>query len=805
MSTFLLHLTQAFRRLLKRPGFTLAAVLTLALGIGANTAAFSLIDRLLLSSFPFPEPKRIVALYEWDATKGDNNGMYSPSAPNFQDIRKAATQFESMAAISRTMGNLSGNGEPAQVEVSRVSASFFPMLGAKPMLGRAFTEAEDQTGAPRVAILSYPGWQRSFGGDPGVVGRNLILNGETHQIVGVLGPDFRVPFAFAIDNPTLFRPMAFSTGELNMRNIHNARTFARLKPGASRASAEQELKGILAHLATQYPDDQQGRTGRVTSMVDEVSDMMGAQMLMLQGVVLFVMLIACVNVASLMLANGLGRQREMATRVALGAARSQLMTQLITESALLGLFGFLGALLVGKALMAGFPALLPSNYADVIALGMDGRALGVCIASTLLAVVVFGLLPSWKVSRIDPAAALKAGAKGSAGREHHRLRRILVVFEVALASCLLITAGLLLRSLVKGNEAPLGFQSRPLLTAVFRLVPAQYPKAENAQAFMEQVIRKVSDLPGVEKAALTTNLPQSMGNGAWYDVEGQIQPNKSQHMAQSRWVTPEYFSTMGIRLIQGRAFTRTDSDSVCIVSDNLAQKHWPGQDPLGKRLSLDGPSGPWLTVVGLAGWTRQYAPGRPVGPEIYVPFHTGGRILTTFLTLRVEGRPQTVIPSLRKAFRELDPNLALANVWSGEELLGSSEVGPRIIIKLSAGFSILALLLAGIGIYGVMSLLVEFRTREIGVRMALGARVWDVLRLVLTDGVWMVALGLALGLLGGFGLGHAIASQLYGITPADPATFVIAASSLTGVALLSTLIPARRAATVNPVVALRDE
>jgi hypothetical protein len=296
-----------------------------------------------------------------------------------------------------------------------------------------------------------------------------------------------------------------------------------------------------------------------------------------------------------------------------------------------------------------------------------------------------------------------------------------------------------------------------------------------------------------------------MGGNLGYDVEGLLLPNKNQHMAIPRWITPDYFSAMGIRLLQGRAFTKLDPDSVCIVSDNLAQKHWPGQDPLGKRLSLEGPAGPWLTVVGLAGWTRQYAPGRPVDPEIYVPFHTGGRIQFAYLTLRVEGQPQAVVPALRKAFRELDPNLALANVWSGEELLGSNEVGPKIIVKITAGFSALALLLAGLGIYGVMSLLVEFRTREIGVRMALGARVWDVLRLVLMDGLNMVALGLSLGLLGGYGLGHAIASQLYGVTPADPATFVIAASSLALVALLSTLIPAHRAATVNPVVALRDE
>ena len=804
MSTFLLHLTQAFRRLLKRPGFTVAAVLTLALGIGANTAAFSLMDRLLLSSFPFQAPEHIVTLYEWDAARGEN-GRFNLSAPNYLDIRKASTQYESIAAINSTIGNLSGNGEPAQVEVALVSASFFPMLGAKPMLGRSFTEAEDQTGAPRVAVLSYPGWQRSFGGDLAVVGKTLILNGESHQIVGVLGPDFRVPFTFTIDNPTLFRPIAFSTRELELRNRHNARTFARLKAGASRASAETELKGILAHLATQYPNDQQGRTGQVTLMLDEVSKMMGPQMYMLQGVVLFVMLIACVNVASLMLANGLGRQREMATRVALGAARGQLMTQLLTESALLGLFGFLGALIIGKTLMAGFPALLPANYADLISLSMNGRALGVCFASSILAVLVFGLLPAWKVSRIDPAAALKTGAKGSAGREHHRLRRALVVFEVAMASCLLITASLLLRSLAKGNDAPLGFEPRSLQTASFRTVATQYPTAETAQAFMEQVNQKLSTLPGVRSAALTSSLPQSRAGNIGYDVEGQILTNKNQHMAIPRWITPDYFSAMGIRLLQGRTFTRLDPDTVCIVSDQLAQKHWPGQDPLGKRLSLEGPTGPWLTVVGLAGWTRQGAPGNPVDPEIYVPFHTGGRIQFAFLTLRVDGQPQAVVPALREAFRELDPNLALAMVYSGEELLGSNESGPKLIIKITAGFSALALLLAGIGIYGVMSLLVEFRTREIGVRMALGARVWDVLRLVLTDGLSMVALGLSFGLLGGYGLGLAITSQLYGITPGDPTTYLIVSASLALVALLSTLIPARRAATVNPVVALRDE
>lgn len=804
MSTFLLHLTQAFRRLLQRPGFTLAAVLTLALGIGANTAAFSLMDRLLLSSFPYREPERIVTLYEWDSAKGEN-GRFNLSAPTFQDIRQRSTQFESITGINAMMANLSGFGEPVQIEVARVSASFFPMLNLQPMLGRSFVEADDQTGAPRVAILSHPGWQRTFGADPGVVGKTLTLNGESHTIVGVLGPEARFPFVFNFDNPTLFRPMAFSAEQLQARNSHNTRTFARLKPGATLASAEAELKGILAQLAAQYPNDQQGRTGRITAMEEEISDMMGPQMIMLQGVVLFVMLIACVNVASLMLANGLGRQREMATRVALGAARSQLMGQLLTESALLGLLGFLGALGVGKGLMAVFPALLPAEYADLIALGMDGRALAVCLGSSILAVLVFGLLPAWKVSRIDPAAMLKSGAKGSSGREHHRLRRTLVVFEVALASCLLITASLLLRSLAKGNEAPLGFEPRSLQTASFRTIATQYPTAESAQAFMAQVIQRLATLPGVKAAALTTSLPQSSGGTIWYDVEGQLLPNKAQHLVIPRWITPDYFSAMGVRLLQGRAFTRLDPDSVCIVSDRLAQKHWPGQDPLGKRISLEGPTGPWLTVVGLAGWTRQNTPGKAVEPEVYLPFHTGGRILSAQLALRVDGQPQSVVPSLRKAFRELDPNLALARVYSGEELLGSNEGGPRLIIKITAGFSALALLLAGIGIYGVMSLLVEFRTREIGVRMALGARVRDVLRLVLIDGLSMVALGLSLGLLGGYALGHAITSQLYGITPGDPTTYVIVSGSLALVALLSTLIPARRAATVNPVVALRDE
>lgn len=795
----------ALRTLRQRPGFTLAATLTLALGIGANTAAFSLLDRLLLSSFPFPEPERIVALYEWDATRGGSSGRFNLSAPNFLEIQRAATQYESLAAIRQTTANLTGQSEPMQVELARVSSGFFPMLRAKPLLGRIFTEGEDQSGAPRVAILSHAGWQRHFGGDPDVIGKRLTVNGESHQIVGVLGPDFRLPFVFNVDSPSLFRPMAFSAEELQQRNSHNTRTFARLKVGGTQASAESELKGIMAALATQYPADQQGRTGAVTSMQAEVTEMMGAQMVMLQGVVLFVLLIACVNVASLMLANALGRQREMATRVALGAARSQLMAQLLIESVILGLLGFLGALMIGKGLMAGFPAILPPRYVDLFNLEMDVRALSVCLGSTVLAVLVFGLLPAWQISRVDPSAALKNGAKGSAGRTHHRLRRVLVVFEVALASCLVVTAGLLLRSLAKGNQAPLGFEPRALLTAHFRLAPVQYPTPETAQAFMALATQKISALPGVRSAALTTMLPQSGGGNTWYDVEGQALPNKAQHLAIPRWITPDYFTTMSIPLLQGRAFSPADSEGVCIVSDRLAHKHWPGQDPLGKRLSLEGPNGPWLTVTGLVAWTRQYAPGRILEPEIYLPFKSGGRILAPRVVMRVEGHPSALIPALREVFRQLDPNLALADVWRGDELLGSSHVGPRIIIKIAVGFSVLALLLAGVGIYGVMSLLVEHRTREIGVRMALGARIQDVLRLVFIDALGMVALGLAFGLLGGYGLGHAIASQLYGVSPADPITFFIASGSLALAALLATLFPALRATTVNPVVALREE
>ncbi|WLT33553.1 ABC transporter permease [Geothrix sp. PMB-07] len=794
-----LHFQNANRALRQRPGFTVAAVLTLALGIGATTAIYSMFDRIVVNPSIMPEPSRVVAIWEQGKPCDERDAF---SLAQFRDLQEQNTSFESMSLYRRIPLSLAGDGPAEAYDGGQVSWNVFSLMNVKPLLGRTFTQAEGTFGGPDAVVLGYAMWKRRFGSDPTVIGRRLRLNGVSREVVGVLGPEsLRDMLLFEVDG---YIPVAPSPAQLADRIAPFGLLLARLKPGVTMASAHQDLKRVMEELGARFPVAVGKKTAWLEPITRAITTQSATPMAIGLGLAALVLLIACANVASLLLAKGLERQREMATRIALGASRSQLVGQMLAESALLALLGALGSLGVARAVMGVFPAVM-APLGDLLAVRIDGRVLVFTISLSILAVLLFGALPAWRIARLDPGALMKEGTKGSEGRTHHRLRRALVVLEVAMASCVLIGASLLLRSLSKLNEVPTGLQPGGLLTAAFILPSSKYAVPEARQAFLDVTLAKVASLPGVQAAALTTNLPLGQREGGSYDIEGQSLPKGQVNSGEERGITPGYFSALGIPLLRGRTFMDQDVNGVCIINETLARKHWPGEDPLGKRLSVEGPSGPWLSVVGVSTPVRQTM-GQPLVPEVFVPLSRKVAADGTYIALRTSGSPQTLIPALREAMRSLDPDLALLQARTGDELLTHNMVMMvgRVSGYLTGGLGLLALLLAGGGLYGILSFQVAMRTREIGIRMAMGATIQAVIRMVLSDGLRMVGWGLALGVPGGFALGYAISTQLFGIVPADPLTFIAVPLVLAAVAVASCLGPARRAAHLEPSAALRE-
>jgi len=794
-----LHLRMAWRSLLQRPDFTAAAVVTLALGIGATTAIYSMFDRIVVNPTITREPSRVVAVWE-QGQPGDERDTVSIA--QFRDLQAQSTSFESMSLYRRMPVSLAGDGPAEACDGGQVSWNMFSLMGVKPLLGRTFTQAEDTFGGPDSVVLGYALWKRRFGSDPSVIGRRLRLNGVSREVVGVLGPEtLRDMMLFEVD---CFIPVAPTPAQLADRAVPFGVLLARMKPGVTMVSAHQDLKRVMEELGSRFPDAVGRKTTWLEPITRAITTQSASPMAMVLGIVTLVLLIACANVASLMLAKGLERQREMATRLAMGANLPQMVGQLLAESALLGLLGAVGSLGVAWTVMAVFPAVM-APLGDLLAVRIDGRVLLSTLGLSLLAVMLFGALPAWRIARLDPGVLMKDGAKGSEGRTHQRLRRTLVVLEVAMAACVLISASLLLRSLSKLHEVPVGFRPQGLLSAAFILSSDKYATPEAKRAFLDATLARVADLPGVQSAALTTNLPLGHRGGGRYEIEGRPLPKGQTNNGEERGITPDYFSTLGIPLRRGRGFTRKDSVGVCIVNETLAQRHWPGEDPLGKRLSTDGPQGPWLSVIGVSTPVRQTM-GQPLVPEVLVPLSRRGEGDGAYIALRTSGSPHSLVSALREAIRQLDPDLALIQVQTGDELLKRNMVMMvgRVSGYLTGAFGLLALLLAGVGLYGILSFQVAMRSREIGIRMALGATVQAVVRMILFDGLRMVGWGLVLGVPGGFALGYAISTQLFGIVPADPVTLIAVPLVLVAVTVASCLGPARRAAHLEPSLALRE-
>ncbi|HET9478995.1 MAG TPA: ABC transporter permease [Pyrinomonadaceae bacterium] len=806
MDAFLNDIRYAIRNLLKRPAFTLIAAVTLALGIGANTAIFSSVYALLLKPFPFPELDRVVAI--WDSYPSRGVIRNEVAMANYLDWRAQNQSLEQLALYRWWSANLTGSDHPERIQGFQITANFLDALGVKPIMGRNFTEEENQPGKDAVVILTYALWQRRFGGDPNIIGKKITLDSVAFTIVGVMPEEFRYPA-----NAEVYSPIAITPRLASNRQFNSYYVVGRVKPGVSIQSAQADIDNITARLEQQYPETNTGVRATVFPIVADTVRKYETGLWMGMAAVAFVLLIACANVANLMLARASGRQKEIALRAALGASRWRIIRQLLTESSIVALFG--GALGILVAVW-GIDALRAANPGDAAKfapgwhqLGINFTVLVFTIALSLFSGLLFGLAPALEVSKPNLNEALKEGNRQSSGRSH-RLRNSLVVFEVAVALVLLVGAGLFFRSFLTLFRTDPGFNPDNVLTMNLILSSAKYEDDTQSAAFYADLIQRVKAEPGVESAAAVNYLPLGGSNSSdAYLVEGAPEPPPGEeNISRYRVCTTNYFSTMQIPLLTGRAFTDQDkagAPPVIIVNETLARKHWPGQEAIGKRIRFDAPldRAPWMEVVGVIKDVKHELT-IDVTPEFYLP-HAQDSWRSMVIVARTTVDPASLAGSIRQHVWAIDKDQPVFDVRTMQEVRSIS-VGLQKFNSLMIGiFAAVALLLASIGIYGVMAFVVTQRTQEIGIRMALGARAPDVLKLVIANGMKLAALGLAIGLLASWVLTRFISKLLFGVEPTDPVTFGVVSLCLLAAAFLACYLPARRATKVDPLEALRYE
>jgi putative ABC transport system permease protein len=799
------------RMLVKNPMFTAIAVVALALGIGANSAIFSVVNTILLRPLPYHDPERLVMVWE-DDTKG-GFPKDTPAAANFIDWREQNQVFEDMAAIASESFNLTGDGEPERIDGRRVSASLFPLLGVEPHLGRVFLPEEDQPGAHRVVLISHGLWQRRFGGEANIVGRSLTLNGESFTVVGVMPKGFQFPNRGA----ELWVPIAFSTQEAANRGRHYLEVVARMKQGVTTEQAQAEMSMIATRLQQQYPAYNAHLGATVTPLHEHLAGEIRPALLVLLGAVGFVLLIACANVANLLLARAAARQKEIALRVALGAGRLRLIRLFLIESILLaGLGGIVGLLLVvwGIGLITAF---IPDNISQAKAVSVDLNVLAYTFGISVLTGLIFGLAPALQVSRFNLNETLKEGGRDSAaGRSGNRIRNLLVVAEVAVSLVLLVGAGLLINSFMRLRGVDPGFRADKLLTMQVQLPMLKYPEHARRSAFYTELLSRVEGLPGVKSAAVTTNLPlYRQGNSIGIGIEGRPDPAPGQGKRPTvvtRVISPQYFSTMGIQLLQGRALAaqdRVDSPAVAVINETMARRFWPGEDPLGKRITpgASNSTNPddWITIVGVVRDVRQFELNAEPRPQMYLSYEQASFFAPRDLVVRTEGDPLSLADAVRRTVWEVDRDQPVSNIRTMEDIISESVARQRFSMLLLGIFAGVALLLAAVGIYGVMSYSVAQRTREFGVRMALGAQRSDVLKLAVGQGLKLVLAGVVIGVVAALALTRVMSSLLFEVSATDPVTYITISVVLISAGVLASFIPARRATRVDPVIALRYE
>ena len=800
---FMTDLRGALRSLVRSPGFTFVAVVTLALGIGANSAIFTVINALLVRPLPYPDAGRLVRLWEIRPQIGQDRSSVSPG--EFHDWREKSACFDRLAAVDYRDANLTGGGEPETLEIARVSADWFPMLGLRPALGRFFGPDEDRPEHDRVVVLSHALWQRRFGGEPGVVGTDILLDGEPRRVVGILAPADHAPQ----DTP-LIEPIAFVSTARQERGHHFLEVMGRLKAGTALETARAEMSTLAASLARERGRNPESEGVLLVPLQEAMYGRGRPVLLVLLGAVGLVLLIACGNVAGLLLARAAEREQELAIRAALGATRRRLAQQRFAESLLLGAAGAASGLVLSLWGVDLLLKLVPGDIERVRAVGVDGNVLLFTAVTAVACGLLAGVAPALFAAGSAPALALAEGGRGAtAGRTKARLRGFLVAGQLALSIVLLVTAALLLRSFDALRRVDPGFATTGRLAAQVALPQGRYDEAARA-AFFEDFTARVHEIPGVIAAGAVNVLPLSGSNtSSNYTVEGEPErPRDQAANTNRRSVAGEYFAALGLSLLEGRVFERRDAagaPEVVVVNRTFARRHWPEGSALGKRMRFgSGPSNnaTWREVVGVVADLRHQALDEAPRAEVYLPLAqvpAGTMSVVVAGAVPIDG----LVEALRGTVRSLDPDLPLANVRSMEAVVSGALLPQRLAMVLVGAFAALALVLSALGLYGVVAYSVARRTQEIGVRIALGATGPGVLRFVVGQGMRLVAVGVAVGLASAWGLTRLLSSLLYGVSPSDPVAFSLAAATLGLVALLAAALPAWRASRLDPMVALR--
>ncbi len=803
----------AWRMLLKHKGFTFVAVLTLSLGIGVNTAIFSVVNAVLLRPLPFPQPDELLTLWERNPEKGYEQNP--PAAGNFLDWREQTNVFAGMAIYTTQQFTFAQEDQPERVAGAQVSASLFDVLRVSPTQGRVFLPEEEQAGREQVALISQGLWHRHFAADPDVVGKVMMLDGRNFTIVGVMPEGFQFPggtgslLNFAPPPPAeLWVPLTLSADDLNQRSAHFLNVIARLKPGIGVTEAGTEMDDIQRRLVEQYPTHFVGSHVKIVPLSEQASGSVRRSLLVLWGTVGFVLLIACANVANLLLARAASRRKEMAVRAALGASRLRVIRQLLTESLLLSMAGGIGGILLAMWSVQALSAIIPSSFPRREEIAIDTWTLGFTVLVSVLTGLIFGLVPAFQSSKTELTEALKEGGRSATeGAGRNRVRGLLVIGETALALVLLIGAALMVQSFLHLQRVNPGFRTDHLLTMELPLPPARYSRPQRT-AFFQQLIEQSRILPGVQAVAVSRHLPLTGDNDNFaFNVVGRELPPGQSPGADVRFITPDYFKVLGIPLKQGRLFSDSDSADappVLIINEATARRYFPDEDPIGKqaRLGINNFTG---TIVGVIGDVKHMGLDTTAREEAYAPYAQTPFWLNMRLTVRTSGDPLGLAGAMRDIVKGLDNTLPVSKQRTMEAIAAESVAQPRFRTLLVGLFGIVGLLLASIGIYGVMSYAVVQRTHEICIRMALGAQIADVLRLVIGQGLKLVGVGVALGLAASFGLTRLLEALLFEVSATDWLTFAIITLLLITVALLACLVPARRATRVDPVVALRHE
>lgn len=809
METLLQDIRYGVRSLLKHSGFTLIAVVTLALGIGGSTAMFTVVDAALLRGLPYKSPDKLYHLFE--STPQKQFAQREFSYPDYQDYQHNQV-LEGLAGYTGGGGIITGRGEPQRVFAPSATANFFSVLGVEPFLGRTFQEGDDKPGAPRVVVLTYGTWQRDFGADPGIVGKPITFNGDSYNIVGVLPASFQ----FALRNADLWRAYQPTDGQLTRRSLHSTNLIGRLMPGVTAAQAESELGVIAKHIEQEDAQSHSGTGLKLVPLQEQVVGQVKPILLILLAAVGFVLLIACANVASLLLTRSLSRQKEVAIRAALGASRWRVIRQLLTESVLLSIVGGAAGLLIAYWGVGGVVAMLPDNQVSALpflkSLHIDTSILLFSFGLSLLTGIVFGLAPALQSSRPDLNEVLKEGGRNSSAGTGHKLRSALVMSEIALAVVLLVGAGLMMKSLLRLLQSNVGFNPEKLLTVTVAVPPTKFTDNNRLIGFFEQLKQGVDSLPGTKGSGFVDVLPLQGGNTSRFIIEGDPVPPPGQEIeANVRVVNESYFQALGVPMIAGRMFDDRDratpnQGGPVIIGKTAADKIFAGRDPIGRKVVYGSAQAQPDVIVGVVGDVKIGGLDEALRPVLYYPYKRfpgpGAN-----LVVRTTGDPTAVASAIRNEARTLEPDVAIFNVRAMDKIISDSPAAflrrfPALLISIFAG---VALLLASIGIYGVVSYSVSQQTHYIGVRMALGAKQSDILKMVLRQGLTLAVAGMVLGVVGALALTRLMRSLLFEVQATDVSTFAIVVAALFTVTFFACYLPARRATKVDPLVALRYE